>query len=239
MIPTVSASKLQMFIKCQRQFYLKYVRELTMKEWTGAIMGSAIHHAISHKLQDPDSKEIPLFLRHYNAAIETIAAVDKYRNETPMRVTGLNIIREMDWERLKPLHDHNGAFVEREFLLPYPSSYAPKVYVHGIMDLVTEDYILIDHKSSKDLPTLLDVNIQFTIYHWAFEQLFQRTPKAIYWHHLRTKEMIPYTHQGYEHLDKVIDLYLKKQGKQMQAFKKKKKDQFCVRVCAFHDLCWK
>lgn len=240
MLPTVSATKLKMFLLCQRQFYLKYIQNMTLHDWCGSIMGTAIHHAIAEHIKDPTTKPLVDYVSKYNGELAQRTPKDRFYNSHKMRVQGIEIVKEIQWELLSPLYVNNEPFIEYEFLLPYPNADAPIVMINGIIDLVTHDHKIIDHKSTKTYPDDVSNDLQFMIYHWAYEQIFKRKPNGVFWHHLRTNEMIEYVHSDYSKLDAVIGRYLKNYGKGIKSYKKKtKKDETCTKLCAFSKVCWK
>lgn len=235
-VPVISASKLKMFEKCPKQYYNKYVLGLPMKEWTAAHMGHAIHTAIQAHLTRSENP-LYVFTQAYNALTEESTAVDRRKIPDYKRL-GISLIQQIKWDELTPRIDFFGPFVEREFFLPYPNETAPLVYIQGIIDLVTNKDVVIDHKSSRELPKDLSGDLQFVIYHWAIKELFGEV-KPIYWHHLRTGEKIKFEFTDYSHLDHTIGSFVKKYGKTARAFPKKTKDGFCQSVCGYYAQCWK
>jgi hypothetical protein len=146
---------------------------------------------------------------------------------------GRSIIESMDWG-LKPLE------LEKAFELPFPNKENPVCILRGVIDMILEDDIIIDHKSTKVKPTKkkLSENYQFTLYAWAYRELYGRLPSKVYWHHLRTQEFLEAN---------VIDDFEEKLTNIVNdviliindtSFEKVERNGFCDNVCYFKDRCW-
>lgn len=146
---------------------------------------------------------------------------------------GQDILREFDWGNLTLLRSSLG------FGFEFPTE-EPLVIMRGFMDMVTEEGYIIDHKSAGKRPTKaeLAVNPQLLLYVWAYERMYGKKPVKVYWHHLRTAELIE--------ADVLTDYDTKLQAlvdtlRTILAdteYQKQPYGYFCTNLCSYHDLCW-
>lgn len=188
-LTAISASKIKAFKTCARQYYYRYIidredRPLEDKN-VAALLGTALHSAIEKKYKEDAS---PLFtfqtvmadtLEKWEAEDKKINALGYYN--TALKV-GKQIIKEFDWTLYNPQH------LEYAFTLPFPNAEQPIVMINGLIDMITYDGVVIDHKSASVAPTQVDLDndAQFIIYAWAYEQLNGYAPRKVVWNHLRT-----------------------------------------------------
>lgn len=181
-----SASKIKDYMLCRRYYHDRHVLKTPQGKDTSAILGTAIHKAIEdtynggqypyYTLQHTIGKELDY--AHNNGIPVT------YRQSyAEMIETGTEIIGGYDFTRFV-----NGTS-EYAFELPLTEG----VVIRGIIDRITEDGIVLDYKSGKRKPKDLSNDVQFTIYVWAYTQMFHKMPKKVYWYHLRTHELIEYS----------------------------------------------
>ena len=112
--------------------------------------------------------------------------------------------------------------------------------MRGFIDMITEEGYILDHKSAGKRPTKaeLAVNPQLLLYVWAYEQVYGKKPEKVFWHHLRTAELIE--------ADVMVDYEQKiaKLTELLQSilndteFPKQPYGYFCTNLCTYHDLCW-
>jgi len=236
-LPEFSASRFNLYKTCAQLYKLQYIDGLTSNRHVYTVMGSALHHAIEHYYGDGKDAPVQIFSRYYNEAIASAVNSENGLVATHLigkaSQLGRDIVRDMDWEKFSPLQ------IEYGFKLPFPAENS-LVMMRGFIDMITVDERIIDHKSSSKKPTSaeLAVNPQLLIYVWAYEQLFGKKPKAVYWHHLRTSELLEAkVMENYDeklkNLEVALDLILHD-----TEYAKIPKNYFCERVCAHHDLCW-
>jgi hypothetical protein len=199
-------------------------------------MGSALHKAIEYfysEGKDPQATFNREFFNQVSYAQGTLLGIKGKDSPVQVAVLGKSIIEAMDWS-LKPIA------LEQSFSLPFPDKENPVCTMRGIIDMIVDDDIIIDHKSSKVRPSKkkLSENYQFTIYAWAYRELHGKLPSVVYWHHLRTQELL--VADVLADLDARI-MAIVEDVKTIIAdeqYVKIEKSGFCTNVCHFHDRCW-
>jgi RecB family exonuclease len=235
-LPEFSASRFNLYKTCPRLYKMQYIEGLESNKHVYTVMGSALHHAIEEYYAGK-TNFLPIFTGYYNEAIAS--AMDTEHGLVAANLIGKasqlgqSILRELNWDQFNPTH------IEYGFKIPFPLE-NPLVLMRGFIDMITDDGCIIDHKSGSKKPTSVELanNPQLLIYVWAYEHLFGVKPKAVYWHHLRTLELVE---------AKVMDNYDEKIKKLEETlvhilkdvdFPKIPRGYFCDRICAHVDLCW-
>ena len=235
-LPEFSASRFNLYKTCPRLYKMQYKEGLEGNKHVYTVMGSALHYAIE-SYYGGKTNAIPLFSSYFNEAIAS--AVGSERGLVASNLIGKasqlgqSILREMNWDQFNPTH------LEYGFKLPFPTE-NPLVLMRGFIDMLTDDGCIIDHKSGSKKPTANELanNPQLLIYVWAYERLFGHKPKAVYWHHLRTLELVE---------AKVMVDYDEKLKKLEETlvhimndteFERIPQGYFCNRICAHVELCW-
>lgn len=181
-LPRLSTSKIKTFSTCPKQYWYRYVNKDKTRHISAA-MGSAVHASIdrTYKARKENQPADPatFYTQSWYSELEKsdIPDDDKvYRD-------GLQIVNRYDWDRRTPLQG------EVEFILPFPDPHNPICELHGFIDQVY-DWGLVDLKTNKRKPDqlLLNHDLQFIIYSWAYIQLYGEKPNHTFWHHLRTGE---------------------------------------------------
>jgi CRISPR/Cas system-associated exonuclease Cas4 (RecB family) len=184
-LPRLSASKLKTFSSCPKKFYYEYVDRQESTKHIAAIMGTAVHKSIDsvysarrngHASQDVD------ILYHIAWTEEFIRSPGAVYDRKVFE-DGLGIVKRYDFEKRTP------NATEFEFRLPFPDPIMPMCEIHGYIDQMY-DWGLVDMKTSKRKPAqvLLDNDLQFIVYAWAFYNIVGENPNHVLWHHLRTGE---------------------------------------------------
>lgn len=238
---TISASRINVFRKCSRQYYYKYVlpREDRPEDSknTAALMGTALHKAIEAHYKD-FANPLSTFqevmrntLTEWESTGLTIKGAEYF---TKGMKDGQSILKTFDWNRWKPKE------LEYEFTLPFPNAENPIVMITGLIDLIDIHGTIADHKSSKTAPNQdeLDNNPQFLIYAWAYKQIWGALPNKVIWNHLRTGKL--YTANIAHNFEfKLAQLTLDIEAMlQANAFQRKEMDSFCRNVCSFYTQCY-
>lgn len=235
-LPEFSASRFNLYKTCPRLYKMQYIEGLEGNKHVYTVMGSALHHTIE-SYYEGNTNFVPVFATYYNEAVAS--AMDSEMGLVAANLIGkasqlgLGILRGLNWDQFKPTH------IEYGFKFPFPIN-NPRVLMRGFIDMITEDGCIIDHKSGSKKPTATELanNPQLLIYVWAYEQIFGKKPKAVYWHHLRTLELVE---------AKVMDNYEDKIQKLEETlvkiledaeFARIPKGYFCDRICAHTELCW-
>lgn len=97
----------------------------------------------------------------------------------------LNICLNNFYENISPMLSKNDL---REY--SFKIKYSNDVFIVGRMDLVTDDGIIFDWKTTFNPPQKIDSDIQFILYHWAYKKLFNKPPKDIYYVSLLKNKLI-------------------------------------------------
>lgn len=181
----LSASRLKTYSSCAKKYWYEYVERVETPKHIAAIMGSAVHQTVHN---------------YYSAAREGLEPVSplvdyvrvwgeelKFSPDTQVDqkvfVDGMDIVQRYDFQRRVPL------VTEFEFLLPFPDPIEPICEIHGFIDQLY-DWGFVDLKTSKRKPAqvLLNNDLQFILYRWAFYSVTGESARQALWHHLRTGE---------------------------------------------------
>ncbi len=241
-IPTISASKIKVYRKCQRQYKYKYVLSHNDRpkddKSIASLMGSALHKAIELKYRDSASPTATFQnymdneLDKWEAAGYNIVGMEYLARN---KKTGREILTKFPWDRFNPLE------LEFNFTLPFPNAVNPLVNINGIIDMMDMDGSVVDHKSSSYKPNQdeLDHDPQFLLYYWAFEQMQGVPPYKIIWNHLRTNTLIEANvAHNYEFKLEQLTEDIMAMIKPAQAYARKEMDSYCRTKCAFYSRCY-
>lgn len=230
-----SASRITTYKTCPRLYHYQYIERIEEPKHVLTIMGSALHKAIEMHYKNGANVQAIFSKEFYNGVSFAESKLGIRGKESPVQVAliGEAILKGVDWS-LKPLE------IEKSFSLPFPSKENPVCIMRGIIDMVVDGGIIIDHKSTKTKPTKkkLAENYQFAIYAWAYRELYGELPDKVYWHHLRTGELIDA--DVLTNLDRTIELIASDILTIIsdKEFKKIEQNGFCKNVCNFYDRCW-
>ncbi len=234
-LPEFSASRINTYKTCPRLYRHNYIERTEEPKHVLTIMGSALHKAIeTFYLQGTNPKAV--FSKEFYAGVTYAEAnLGLKGKDSPVTVAtlGISILDAMDWS-FKPLE------LEMSFRLPFPSAENPICTLRGIIDMILDDGIIIDHKSSKVKPSKkkLADNYQFTLYAWAFRELYGKLPSKVYWHHLRTHELIEAdVLSDFEEKIKVIAADIVTIINDTE-YEKVERTGFCTYVCNYCTACW-
>lgn len=231
----ISASQLNTFGTCKRLYYYNYIDIQPSYTNPLTIMGSSLHRAIEQKLKGK-GKPLITFVRDFEERIDAdnVKRLDKAQLA---KKTGIEIIGKIEWSKLIPFNED---FIEYSFELPFPRD-NPIVVIRGIIDLLTHDMIVIDHKSAQRTPTLKERswNPQFIIYLWAVHELLGEYPKTVLYHSLREGKFYETNVEQditakLEWLEEQIRILIAEE----EYPKKEKPDGFCSNVCDFYVNCF-
>lgn len=199
----LSANRLKTFIDCKNKYVLKYILGVQEPKNIYAIRGTAVHKAIEmfhkHAANPFKTYEETWHKEMKDANVE---------HSNKLFYEGEDMLELYDWADRIPTE------IEKYFCLPFPDAQDPIALVEGYIDQLylnenMSGYIrgvVIDIKTAKKKPTKeqLANDIQFIIYNWAFEQLYNMQTH-VFWYHARTKEYIEAFVQGDAQLQLVID----------------------------------
>jgi len=180
-LKVLSASKLKTFSACNRKYYYEYVDKQQTKKHPAAALGTAVHKTIElvYKEQvDP----VLTFANTFNAELE-LAGIDGRDIKPELLRDGVKMVSNYKFDRRTPKE------MELEFLLPFPNQAHPLCQIRGFIDQ-SYDWGFVDLKTNKFKPLggVLDNDLQFIVYDWAFAEIYGYQPSNKIWHHLRTGE---------------------------------------------------
>ena len=230
-----SASRINTYKTCPRLYYFKYIEQLEEPKHILTIMGSALHKSIENYYLKGIPAQSTFMKEFYGGVSYAENQLGVVGKDSPAQVAmlGRSIVDAIDWG-LKPIE------LEKSFELPFPNKENPVCILRGVIDMILEDGIIIDHKSSKVQPSKkkLSENYQFTLYAWAYRELYGKLPHKVYWHHLRTQQLIEadVTKDFEEKLTNIVnDVKIILEDTQ---YEKVERNGFCDHVCHFKDKCW-
>jgi hypothetical protein len=200
-LPTFSASKIKTFSACKRKYYYSYIVREAQKRNPAAAMGTCVHKTVESfhrgELSSPDDLWT-VYNNEWRRELQSSADLLTDGRVSKLQREGVAILERYDWTR----HPRD---VEIVFTLPYPDELFPLCYITGIIDQTYDDGHIEDLKTSRNRPLqgILDYDPQFIIYNWAYDSMYREPASGIYWHHLRTGDMIEAHVQGKDQFDSV------------------------------------
>ena len=236
-LPEFSASRFNLYKTCARLYKYQYVDGFESNKHVYTVMGSALHYAIEQYYRVKENP-LPTFSAHYYALVEQAASSTNGLVASHLigkaAQLGQAILRDLNWDRLEPKE------IEFGFRLPFPNAENPLVMMRGFIDMITKDGWIIDHKSGGKKPTRAELahNPQLLLYVWPYEQLHGQKPSKVFWHHLRTLElveaevMVDFDKKIYD-LEQLLVRILTD-----TEFPKIEQGYFCNQICAHGSLCW-
>lgn len=201
-LPVVSASKIKMYKTCGRKYYYRYVlpKEERPEDQNNiyALKGTALHAAIEKYYKKGDLQSA--LATYQETMLETMAkwqdtGIVVGEDQLPRALKdGKEMLKGISWQSMVPEH------IEYRFSLPFPNVESPFVFVDGIIDMITKEGSVIDHKSNAKLPNMqeLEHDPQFMIYRWAYKQIYGTYPWKVVWHHLKSGDKIELPFDNYE-----------------------------------------
>lgn len=234
-LPEFSASRINTYKTCPRLYKYKYIDKQEEPKHILTVLGSALHKSIEEFYANATPPKLTFNKEFYNGVSYAESSVGTVGKDSPTQVAllGQAILDSLDWS-LKPTE------LEMAFSLPFPNKESPVCTLRGVIDMIISGGVIIDHKSTKVKPSLkkLSENYQFTLYAWAYRELYGSLPDKVYWHHLRTHEFLEA--DVLSDLDKRIEI-IADDIRQIIAdteYTKIPKSGFCEKVCHFYNVCW-
>lgn len=234
MTDTFSASRIGTYQTCPRLYYYQYINRHEQPKHILTLMGSALHKAIE-AFYTQGTQPLSVFSREFYGSLRHADIELGVRGkESPAEVflIGKAILESIDWS-FKPRQ------IELGFNLPFPSKEEPICNMRGFIDMILEDNTLVDHKSGKTKPSRkkLTENTQFLVYMWAYRELYGQFPERMYWHHLRTAELVEVKIDNFDQRLEELEHLIKKIQADT-AYEKVEQNGFCRNVCNFYEKCW-
>lgn len=83
--------------------------------------------------------------------------------------------------------------IEKNFKIPFQGD----SFIVGKMDRITPDSVIFDWKTTKNPPTDISKNVQFTLYNWAYKNVFGKSPSGVYYAALVNGKLLRYKHDDF------------------------------------------
>lgn len=200
-ITYLSYSSINLFLTCSHAWKLKYIAKEPQISTPSLVFGSAIHNAIEYYIGTradstaikPDSPA-NYWRGHWDMAVEREPNCE-WGADTPEQHfnEGIRLLSNPDLQqmlnRLTPLRDEQGLFMERKIELRVPSVPVPII---GFIDIVTNDGVPGDFKTSAQQwsQSKAAAELQPLFYLAALNQLGRNSPGLRFRHYVivKTKE---------------------------------------------------
>lgn len=241
-LPQISASKIKTYRSCARKFYYSYIEKPTKEENkeeknVAALLGTTLHRVIEAKYKNPQINPLALYQEKMLSLLQEWEDVgykingEQYFGKSLKE--GREILEQFQWDRFSP------RALEFYFSLPFPMI-DPIAKITGYIDMITDDGIVIDHKSQRAIENTEEManNAQFILYRYAFHAINNVYPRSVAWHDLRTQQLI----DTGVHVD--YDIKLAKLTEDITAmlnathYSRINLSAQCKRECSFYNLCW-
>lgn len=178
---TLSASKLKTYNACPRKYWYEYVQHKSKMKHPAAVLGIAVHKTIErlHKEGDIPSGRIIVLADEYQK--ESLAS--EVQMDARLFSDGVKMVDTYDIYKRTPID------TEKEFTLEFPNKAHALCKIKGYLDQVyNEGFIDLKTNKAKPMRGVLDNDLQFIIYTWAFKEIYGYEPELRLWNHLRTGE---------------------------------------------------
>jgi putative RecB family exonuclease len=199
MIEYLSYSSINLFLTCSEAWRRKYIAKEPQSSSPALVFGSALHGTIEQYIANRQ-EDMPIENDLYNLWAEKWAANQtlscEWGADTPeqhynegLRLLANPELRQMI-NRLTPLRDDSGLFMERKIELRVPGVPVPII---GYIDIVTSDGIPGDFKTSAQMWTndKAKAEIQPLVYLAALNQMGRNVPGLRFRHFVMTKTKQP------------------------------------------------
>jgi len=177
-----SWTHVNMFLRWGRQYYYRYIQNMKIPPAGAVTLGQSVHKAIdfNYNMKKQTGKDEPLSILediyHEEFALRK-EMTDWQEDEKPEEVEkeGRKLVKVF-YQDLAPTTYPKE--VEKEFCLTFEDA---DFEFRGFIDLITEDEILIDHKTSgKSMSeSSLRQDLQLSAYAFAFDMLLGHPPKEV------------------------------------------------------------
>lgn len=177
LLPTghLSASQIKMYLRCQMQFYWRYIMDIVRPPKAVMVEGSALHKALEHALGEKmlGNQVLPSFMKDAWRQRWTQQEVEIEDWEGESKSTAYQQIEDRGMKFIEMYHDHflpqiQPQAVEKDFQLIVGQSRTPII---GFIDLVDGAGLgtVVDHKvvSISKSETEVQGDLQLTLYSMA------------------------------------------------------------------------
>jgi len=198
-IQYLSYSSINLFLTCGEAWRRKYIEREPQSTTPALLFGSALHNTIEqHIAYRAEGKEEPILTMwrtFWNGAVEREIECE-WGADTPEQHynEGIRLLSNPDLQqmvnRLTPLRDDSGLFMERKIELRVPGVPVPII---GYIDIVTNDGIPGDFKTSAQQWSneKARAELQPLTYLAALNQMGRNVPGLRFRHYVMTKTKVP------------------------------------------------
>jgi CRISPR/Cas system-associated exonuclease Cas4 (RecB family) len=182
-------------LACPYAAFLRYEAALKGPTTIHLALGTSIHKALeeTHLAGKFNLlKAVAIFKAEYNRVVVDEDVFVGYPQLKKLETEGVEMLELYDAQISKGQIKDFPLAMEKEFEIPIAGT-----NLVGKIDRIdwedeTGDYTVTDYKSGKKKPDAFDLrhSVQFTAYSWAGLILYGKLPRKMYWHHLRTGELL-------------------------------------------------
>jgi CRISPR/Cas system-associated exonuclease Cas4 (RecB family) len=187
-VPSLSNSQINLYSQCSLKYKFQYVDQLPKPfKPSGLAFGSALHSTLSwfHR-ESMTNGRIPLEKLYkifdadwYSQRTETEIRYKNGEDETRLMVLGKEMLAM--YFKLQP---GKAKGIDVSFSVPLiepGNGKSPAIDIEGVIDLIEEGDIITEFKTSAQMMDSKDADesLQLTIYSYAYENLYQKSPKAL------------------------------------------------------------
>ena len=201
MIEYLSYSSINLFLTCGEAWRRKYIAKEPQSVTPALVFGSALHNTIEEYIDNRTSGDDPrysmqeLWQYKWNAEVERqpncewgASQPEEHFNEGIRLLSNPDLVHMVN--RLTPLRDEKGLFMEREVFVNVPGVPVP---IKGYIDIVTNDGVPGDFKTSAQSWSndKAAKELQPLFYLAAMNQLGIDSPGLRFRHYVITKTKTP------------------------------------------------
>lgn len=177
---------------CPYAAFLRYEAGIKGPSNVYLALGNALHTVLEHALKDQDFNLqgwVSQFQSEYYAIIDQEEIFVPYPQLKRQETAGISMLEVYHGQIESGQITKRPLDVEKEFSIPVFNT-----HIVGRMDRTdSEDGgSVTDYKSgsAKPDPWFLRNDLQLTTYYWAYYEAYGFYPRKLYWHHLRTGELL-------------------------------------------------
>lgn len=200
-IQYLSYSSINLFLTCGEAWRRKYIAKEPQSSTPALVFGSALHNTIEayiaqrHGDVEVDTDLVTMWAGNWRAAVERepncewgADTPEEHCNEGVRLLSNPELQRMVD--RLTPLRDDKGLFMERKIELRVPGVPVPII---GYIDIVTNDGVPGDFKTSAQMWSndKAKAELQPLVYLAALNQMGRNVPGLRFRHYVMTKTKQP------------------------------------------------
>jgi len=177
-----SWTQINMYLRCGRQYYYRYIKGIKVPPAGAITLGQSVHEAIdfNYNMKKQTGKDEPLSVLedvYYEQFSMRKDATDWREDEKPEEIEkeGRGLVKVFHRDLAPETFPKE---VEKEFVLQFQDA---DFEFRGFIDLITQEEILIDHKTSGRAMSenALKQDLQLSVYALAFDMLFAHPPKEV------------------------------------------------------------